>query len=230
MGKTYERLLNNRIVKEINISQNQAGGRKEMCLSDHILRIKVAIKQNKLMKKDTYVTFLDVTKAYDKAWLKGIMYVMDKQGCKGAAWKLTDKLNQNLTATIRTAFGNTRPIKIKNNNIRQGGVLAVAQYSTLMDEISKEIERNKTNENTTIDKNSIGLLWIDDVALVTNNLTDQTTLLNITGKTANKYRIEFGKEKSKILKIGRRRKEHVSLKHQGNAYTKNYKSWTQKNE
>ena len=49
------------------------------------------------------------------------------------------------------------------------------------------------------------------VALVANNLTDQTTLLNITGKTANKYRIEFGKEKSKILKI-RRRKEHISLK------------------
>ena len=83
-----------------------------MCTSDHILRIKETIKQNKLMKKDTYVTFLDVTKAYYKAWLKGIMYVMDK-GCKEAAWNLTDKLNQNLTATIRTAFGNTRPIKKK---------------------------------------------------------------------------------------------------------------------
>jgi hypothetical protein len=34
-------------------------------------------------KKKTYITFLDVTKAYDKAWLDGIMYVMDKQGVKG---------------------------------------------------------------------------------------------------------------------------------------------------
>ena len=45
------------------------------------------------------------------------MYVIKKQGCDN---------------------GKTRPINI-NNSIRQGGVLAVTQYATLIDEINKEI-------------------------------------------------------------------------------------------
>ena len=72
--------------------------------------------------------------------------VMDKQGCRGARWKLTAKLSQNLTTTIRTAFENTRPIKTyhKTNqkHHKTGGVLALTQYSTLMDEISKSRHRN----------------------------------------------------------------------------------------
>ena len=135
---------------------------------DHILKIKELINHNKTNKKNTYITFLDVTKAYDKAWLGAIMYVMNKQGCEGATWNLTDRLIQNLTATIRTKHGMTKPINI-NNSIRQGGVLAVTQYATLMDEINKEINRAKCTTQTNIDTNSTCLLWVDDVAIITNN-------------------------------------------------------------
>ena len=163
-----------------------------MSTTDHILKIKELINHN----KNTYITFLDVTKAYDKAWLDAIMYVMNKQGCEGATWDLTDRLNQNLTATIRTKHGTTRPITI-NNSIRQGGVLAVTQYATLMDEINKEINRAKCTTQTNIDTNSTCLLWVDDVAIITNNIEHQHTLLSITNNTANTYRIQFGQEKSK---------------------------------
>ena len=201
VGKVYERLLNNRILKEIEISSEQAGGRKGACTTDHILRIKELIRRNKANKKNTYITFLDVTKAYDKAWLDAIMYVMEKQGCKGAIWNLTDKLNQDLKATIRTTLGNTRPITIRNS-IRQGGVLAVTQYATLMDEINKEIIIAKHKPDSRIDEDSTCLLWVDDVALITNNILDQKILLKITEETASKYRIQFGQEKSKTLTIG----------------------------
>ena len=173
-----------------------------MSTTDHILKIKELINHNKTNRKNTYITFLDVTKAYDKAWLDAIMYVMNKQGCEGATWNLTHRLNQNLTATIRTKHGMTRPINI-NNSIRQGGVLAVTQYATLMDEINKEINKAKCTTQTNIATNSTCLLWVDDVAIITNNIEDQQTLLSITNNTANKYRIQFGKEKSKLLIIGK---------------------------
>ena len=130
------------------------------------------------------------------------MYVMNKHGCEGATWNLTDCLNQNLTATIRTKHGMTRPINI-NNSIRQGGVLAVTQYATLMDEINKEINKAKCTTQTNINTNSTCLLWVDDVAIITNNIEDQQTLQSITNNTANKYRIQFGQEKSKLLIIGK---------------------------
>ena len=204
VGKLYERLINNRILREITITEEQAGGRKGMATTDHILRIKELIRKNKEQKKPTYITFLDVTKAYDKAWLDAIMYTMNKQGCTGAMWNLTDKLNQNLTAKIRTSLGHTRPIQI-TNSIRQGGVLAVTQYATLMDEINKQIEKQKSLNNK-IQSTSTCLLWVDDVAIITNNLQDQKTLLQITTETANTYRIQFGKEKSKTMTIGTKSK------------------------
>ncbi len=82
--------------------------------------------------------FLDVTKAYDKAWLDAIMYVMHKEGLKDNHWTIVRKLNENLTAKIQTKHGLTRKINIKDS-IRQGGVLSVAQYALLTDEITKEI-------------------------------------------------------------------------------------------
>ncbi len=47
-----------------------------------------------------YLVFLDVTKAYDKAWLKAIMYIMHKQGLIDNNWRLILKMNENLKARI----------------------------------------------------------------------------------------------------------------------------------
>ena len=201
LGKLYERLINTRILKNIKISDEQAGGKKGIATTDHILRIKETIQDNKNNKHPTFITFLDVTKAYDKAWLDAIMYTMSNQGCTGALWNITDRLNHNLTANIRTSLGNTRTINI-HNSIRQGGVLAVTQYATLMDEINKEIEQTKTNQASDIHPSATCLLWVDDVAIITNNLPDQKRLLKITEEVANRYRISFGKDKSKTMVVG----------------------------
>ena len=86
-------------------------------------------------------------------------------------WNIVDKLNQNITAKIRTHDGTTRPIQIKNS-IRQGGVLAVTQYATLMDEINKEVPKETAKTKNEIDEESTCLLWVDDVAIITNNKKD----------------------------------------------------------
>ena len=42
-------------------------------------------------KKTIYITFLDVTKAYDKAWLQAIIYAMHKSGITGELLRLVKK-------------------------------------------------------------------------------------------------------------------------------------------
>ena len=151
------------------------------------------------------------------------MYVMHKQGIKGALWHITDKLNQNLQAVIKTSHGNTKPINIENS-IRQGGVISVTQYATLMDEINKEM--TKENEPGTHNTNNrkTCLLWVDDVALITSSIEDQRKLLHITNEVANRYRIVFAHEKSKVLKIGKKnRPEDLYLGNMKLEYTDKYK-------
>ena len=190
------------------MTEEQAGGSKGKATSDHILTLKELIQISKQKKsKQTYITFLDVTKAYDKAWLDGIMYVMDKQGIKDETWLLIKELNTNLTAKIKTKDGLTRPITI-NNSIRQGGVLSGLQYALLMDEISKNIKKANLGIQVPNTQTKIGcLLWMDDVALITNNREEMQQMLDITDTTAKKYHIMFGEEKSKVLKLGKQNQE-----------------------
>ena len=87
--------------------------------------------------------------------------------------KYSENINKNLTATIRTKYGNTRKSKIRES-IRQGVILSVIEYANIIDEIAKEI--NTKNIGTTkigITEIDGCLLWMDDVALIHTNKTEQ---------------------------------------------------------
>ena len=198
----FERVLNARTTQEINITENQAGGQKGKATSDYILLLKETVGVIRGRRKPVYMAFLDVTKAYDKAWLDAIIFVMHKEGLTSPEWEVIRKMNEGITATIMTKYGMTREIKIKDN-IRQGGVLSVAQYALLMDEINKEITENKLGTFIPSLEENIGcLLWMDDVVLISPDPKELQTMLNISNEIAGRYHIEFGEEKSKIMKIG----------------------------
>ncbi len=182
------------------------------------------INQHKKKRQPTYMAFLDVTKAYDKAWLNAILYTAHKSGVKGKDLRIIKEINSNLTATIKTKHGNTRSISIKNS-IRQGGVLSVIEYANLMDEISKEIIDSNTG-HLKYQKYSIPgcLLWMDDVVLIHHDKDQLQKMLDITDDISKRYHIKFGKEKSQILTIGKNTNEHqFKLGETTIDHTNNYK-------
>ena len=219
VGKLFERIINERAKKHLNISDMQGGGKKGANTVDHILALKEASRKG----KNIYIAFLDVTKAYDKAWAEGIMFVMEKQGIKDKLWETIKHLNEDLEAYIETKHGNTRQIKLKDN-IRQGGVLSVIMYATMMDEIAKEIQKRNLGIDMGTDQKLGCLLWMDDVALISQNKEELQEMLNITEEIGTKYRIKFGEEKSKILKIGNKlQKEEFHIGEMKLGYCDKYK-------
>ena len=204
-GKLFERLLNNRIKVETKITESQAGGQKGIATADHLMILNALINQTKKnKKKELYITFLDVTKAYDKAWLNAILYTMHKSGLTGKNWRIARELNKNLTATIKTQYGPTRIINIKDS-IRQGGVLSVIEYANLMDEISKELhDLNIGNQKLWNNTISGCLLWMDDVALIHHDKEELQRMLYTTNDLANRYHIKFGKEKSQSMILNKK--------------------------
>ena len=120
-------------------------------------------------------------------------------------------INKNLTATIRTKYGNTRKIKIRDS-IRQGGVLSVIEYANLIDEIAKEINMEKIG-TTKIGTTEIEgcLLWMDDVALIHKNKIKLQKMLDITDEVAKRYHVKFGPEKSQTITIGKNQETKFKL-------------------
>ena len=133
-GKLFERILSNRAQNKINMTENQAGGRKGKATTDHLAILNEVIKAIRNQGKPAY------TKAYDKECLDAIMYVIHKESLEGPEWNLVKKMNENLSAQLSTRHGNTRENRIKDS-IRQGGVLSVLQYAIIIDEINKEITK-----------------------------------------------------------------------------------------
>ena len=130
------------------------------------------------------------------------MYALDSSGVKGKDWTITKKLNDNLTASIKTQHGYTRQIHIKDS-IRQGGILSVLEYANLMDEITKEIRKNpKCNINIGNETTPGCFLWMDDVVLMHTDPRMIQNMLDTTYRISQRYRIKFGTEKSKVLHIG----------------------------
>ena len=151
-------------------------------------------------KKTAHVIFLDVKKAYDKAWLDAIVYVLDKNGIKGKNWEMIRLMNSDLKASIMTRFGPTEEITIKDS-IRQGEVISVIEYALMIDEISKEL----TTQDLGIEVNNCKmgcLLWMDNIALIHHDRKILQKMMDCTNNIAKRYHIEFGAEKCKIIKIG----------------------------
>ena len=142
-------------------------------------------------------------------WTQSYMH-STKMVWKEKNLRMIKNLNSNLTARIQTRYGLTRKIKIKDS-IRQGGVLSVIEYATLLDEIAKELKQHNlgyvTKTNITLDL----LLWMDDVCLIHHNLQELQHILDTTNHMANKYHIQFGAAKCKVIKRGKGKTSSLTL-------------------
>ena len=114
MGKLFEIIMNNRLIKTVKITDAQAGGQNGKATADHLLILNNIIKQHKKnnKKEDLHIAFLDVTKAYDKAWLNAILYALNRSGLTGKDLnivKIQTKTNSNNTNQIWKHKKNKNP-------------------------------------------------------------------------------------------------------------------------
>ena len=132
--KVHERIINRRVKTVVQITEAEAGGIPGSATVDHLIVMKQTISKIRNKGSTACLVFLDVHKAYDKAWLNAILYVLHKKGVKEKNLHMVQKLNSNLAAKIHMhgRHGMTREIRIRDS-IRWRGVLSAIEYATLLD-------------------------------------------------------------------------------------------------
>ena len=103
--------------------------------------------------------FLDVQKAYDKAWLDGIWHALHRNGVMGKNLTMIKKLNSNLRARIHTRHGLTREIKNQRQHQTRRSPIA-----------SRKCNPNRPNSQKT-KNNDIGLQTKQGTQLATEHPT-----------------------------------------------------------
>ena len=145
VGKVCERIINQRVKQQVRITKAQAGGKSGCATVDHLIVLKQTIQEIDDKGLTACIIFLDIQKVYDKAWLDAILHALHMNGVKDKNLRMIKRMNSNLTARIQTRYGLTRKINTKDS-IKQGGILSVIVYATLIDEIAKELKETSDSQ------------------------------------------------------------------------------------
>ena len=201
IGTIGEEVLTERLTKTITFSQAQAGGRKGASTADHIFILKGMIAMALKYGLELIVTFFDIKKAYDRACMDDMLYIIHQQGFTGKILRLTTALNKNLTARVKTKAGLTREIERETGG-KQGGKLMVPMFSKMMDKLPEEMHENK-DLGIQMEKMRVACLaYVDDEATLAIGYEQQEKTLKVVNDFAIKHQLEWGVEKCQVMEIG----------------------------
>ena len=169
---------------------------------NHIYTLAEIILKRKKKRKPTFCCFLDIAKAYDTVWRKGL--------CK----KLKDiGINANFIQSIRDIYDNVKSSVLVpdrrtswfdlNIGLRQGCVLSPLLFLIFINDLIKELK------NTTIGVEMgagvlNNLVFADDVVLLANNKGELQALLSIAEKYARTWNFTFNTKKCKVIVFTKR--------------------------
>ena len=206
-----EQVINDRMMQLIPLTQAQGGGKPGTSTRDHVFLLRGAITHALRNKNNMYITFYDVTKAYDRADVEDMLVTAWEKGMKGKIWRLMKNLNTNLTARLKTNDGLTRKI----NRIaggKQGGKNFGFLFAKMMDVMAEDAECNEQlGVNFGNLKMSV-LEWVDDVVTFAINGDQQNQTLQFVNDFAVKHKLKWGKDKCNVMDVGNGRYKQVKWK------------------
>ena len=204
VGNILEEIIDRRINAIVEFSQGQAGGKKGACTADHLFILRSLMTIAKFKKQNLFITFYDVSKAYDNADVDNMLHVMWDNGVRGKLWRILRNMSTNLTAKIKTRHGLSREI-VRENGGRQGSRLTGRLFAKQMDVLSENfIENNDLNVPIT-ENFSIGCAeYVDDVMTCTLGKANQNKVLTRVDEFAKINKLEWGEEKCQVMQVGRK--------------------------
>lgn len=114
IGKVLERIINDRLKHYLEannlITTQQHAYRAQHNTLDHVFHLHSDALTSITNKKYTYAIFLDMNKAFDQVWRRGLLYKLDKMGIKGKLYSYirnflrTGAYKSNSMETPRSSF------------------------------------------------------------------------------------------------------------------------------
>ena len=103
-GKILARVLLNRLVPSIaadHIPESQCGFRAKRSTTDMVFSLRQLQEKCREQNKGLYITFVDLTKAFDTVSRKGLWLIMKRLGCPQKFLNMVNKLHEDQHGQIR---------------------------------------------------------------------------------------------------------------------------------
>lgn len=140
-------------IAEDQLPETQCGFRANRGTTDMVFVLRQIQEKCQEQNKALYVTFVDLTKAFDTVSRQGLWKIMEKLGCSPKFLTMIIQLHEDQLGQVRHSNDFLQPFPIANG-VKQGCVLAVHHFSYLGCVISPDAKIDKEVDNRLAKANS----------------------------------------------------------------------------
>ena len=214
--KIFEQIIAKKIKQKIESTLNDAqnGFRKGRSIQDNIFIIKQIIEKAQKEKKQIYLGFIDLEKAFDRVPRKKIWEILRKRGVEPKIIRLVQIIcSGNMNAIIhRNQKSETFTTK---EGLRQGGGLSPILFIIFMDEIIKQCTKEATKltvgyRNMKKVQISIGA-FADDIVLVAGGMKELQDGFKKWKEVLENNTMKMNINKTKVMVVGTQEELNIQI-------------------
>ena len=149
VGKILARVLLNRLVPSItagHIPESQCGFRAKRSTTGMVFSLRQLQEKCREQNKGLYITFVDLTKAFDTVSRKGLWLIMKRLGCPQKFLNMVIQLHEDRHGQIRLNKNLSESFPI-TNGVKQGCVLAPTLFSIFFSMMLKQATDDLEDED-----------------------------------------------------------------------------------
>ena len=176
------------------------------CLHTALL-LQEAIAENLARHKTIFVSYYDVSKAFDGVWVKGLFYQLRNLGLSGKVWRLLYLTYQNFECRVRIQDRMSGWYSMRCG-IHQGGYLSLVKHVAFINSLIEELKASDlccTISNLKVTPPG----YADDLATACISKVRMDRVMEIVHMHGRKWRYQFNAVKSAVLVYGEGRVDNM---------------------
>ena len=221
-GKILARILLDRLVDHLDpglLPESQCGFRKERGTTDMIFAIRQLQEKCQEQHRDLFLTFVDLTKAFDTVCREGLWKIMAKYGCPPKFITMVRQFHDGMQARVLDNGESSSPFPV-SNGVKQGCVLAPTLFSIMFSAMLKDAYRegadglnikfrfdgggvfnlNRLQAKTKSHHAMVSeLLFADDCALTTGSEAEMQSSVNKFASACDNFGLTISTKKTEVL-------------------------------
>ena len=221
-GKILSRVLLNRLLLHLEnglLPESQCGFRAERGTADMIFAARQVQEKCLEQHSDLYMTFVDLTKAFDTVSREGLWRIMEKFGCPSKFITMVRQFHDGMMVTVRDDGEESDPFPV-TNGVKQGCVLATTLFSMVFSAMLLDAFRDDEEESLPVRYRTDGelfkpsrlksvkksnktvirdLLFADDCALNATTEEQMQHQLDLFSKSCDNFGLTISTKKTEVL-------------------------------
>ena len=221
-GKILARIILNRLICHLDqeelLPESQCGFRRDRGTTDMIFAARQLQEKCQEQNLDLYLTFVDLTKAFDSVCREGLWRIMAKFGCPQKLITMVRQFHDGMMASVQDQSASSASFSVING-VKQGCVLAPTLFSMMFSAMLQHAFTDDSNgikyncrfdgglfnlrrlqAKTKIQTGTVcELLFADDSALAAGSEADMQHTVNLFSSACDNFGLTISTKKTEVM-------------------------------